>query len=57
MAKERKHPLKNKFLFMMCYSLLLLLITFVLYLEYQWYTASNHLPEVVFNLNSLGQGY
>ena len=49
--------MRQKFFFIFCYSLLLVLVAFVVYLEYQWYTASNLLPELVFNLDAMNQGY
>jgi CHASE3 domain sensor protein len=57
MKKLSRHPVKNKVFFIFCYGMLLLLVSFVVYLEYQWYTASNELPELVLNLEALTLGY
>ena len=56
---KNEHPpfLRSKIFFILCYTLLIVVISFVGYLEYQWYTQSNELPELVLNLDMLSQSY
>ena len=57
METDHKRSVRNKFFFIFCYTCLLLLISFVVYLEYRWYFLSHEMPDVVLNFNALTQAY
>ncbi len=57
MTTTQKHTPGNTLFFLICYSMLIILVSFVAYLEYQWYAVNHGMPELVFNFSSLTNAY
>ena len=57
MSTRHNHSPRNKLFFFLCYSLLIIVVSLVAYLEYQWYAMNHEIPELVLNFSELTNAY